>query len=230
MPAILSKSICYLYSVAIAAFGLAMVMFPWNIIAVIGLWASALGLALRFRWAFGIAYAVALLNVVAVASNGLGVRLPLSGIFRENLARHYLLESPAQFFNWYGIPKPVSQIALCMLAIALLAMAHATLARKRLLRPLNDRDGKLLFARIGSILSKLTLAVALIVIAYAFWKDPPTGGRNPGGPGPGILAFLSLIVAGPWAIAGAGGWALAARLRRSAARTTQLAPATHSLP
>lgn len=102
MPVNLAKSVCCLYAGALAAFGLAMVMFPWNIIIVIGLWASAIGLALRFRGAFGPAYAVALLNIVGAAADGLSVRLPLSGIFSENLARHYLLESPAQFFFWYG--------------------------------------------------------------------------------------------------------------------------------
>jgi hypothetical protein len=66
-----------------------------------------------------------------------------------------------------------------------------------------------------SIISKMILGMALLVIAYAVWKDPPTGGPNPGGPSPGLLVMYAVIIAGPWIIAGAAGWALTAWLRRS---------------
>jgi hypothetical protein len=214
MPLTLARSICIVYAAVLAAFGLAMAMYPWNLLFVLGLWASAIGLVLRYRWAFWPAFAVAMLCLVQAAADATAARLPLRNLFRENLAHHYLLESPAQFFAWYGIPKPISQMALCMLALAALAWTHGALAKHGLLRPLADHDGKRLYVTIVSIVSKAILGIALLVIVYAVWKDPPTGGHNPGGPGPGMLAIYALFCAGPWVIAGAAGWGLTAWLRR----------------
>jgi MFS family permease len=155
-----------------------------------------------------------MLCIVQAAADATATRLPLSNLFRENLAHHFLLERPAQFFAWYGVPKPLSQIVLCALLIAALAWAHRILVKHALLRPLTDHDGKRLFVIIISIISKMILGMALLVIAYAVWKDPPTGGPNPGGPSPGMLVFYAVIFAGPWVIAGAAGWAITAWLRR----------------
>jgi hypothetical protein len=214
MPVILARSICFLCAAVLAALGLAMVMFPWNLLVVLGLWASAIGLALWYRWAFWTWYVVVMLCLVQAAADATASRLPLRNLFRENLAWHFLLERPAQFLAWYGIPKPASQIALCTLALVSLAWAHRTLSKHTLLRQLTDHDGKRLFTSIVSIVSKVSLGIALLVIAYAVWKDPLTGGRIPGGPGPGMLVIYAVIFAGPWVIAGSSGWALTAWLRR----------------
>jgi hypothetical protein len=214
MPLTLARGICFFYGALLAAIGLAMAIYPWNILFVVGLWAAAVGLALRYRWAFWSGYAVGMLCLVQSAGDLLAVRLPLRNLFRQNLARHYLLESPSQFFFWYGIPKPITEIILCIAALAALAWAHRTLAAQGLLRSTTDRVGLQFFVTVVSIVSKAALAIALAVIAYALWKDPPTGGHNPGGFGPGTLLIYAVIFAGPWLLAGAAGWAFAAWLRR----------------
>jgi hypothetical protein len=211
---ILANSVCLLYSAALAALGLAVVVFPWYIPIVLGLWAAAIALALHYRWAFWPAYAMATLFLAQAVGDGLAMRVPLRNLFHGNIARHYLLESPAVLMLSHGIPKPLTQIALCTLAIAALAWSYLTLAGQGALRSWSDPQGARRFATILSIASKLTLVLALLVIAYAFMKDPPTGGHNPGGPSGGYWAIIAIFVAGPWAFAGAAGWTLAAWLRR----------------
>jgi hypothetical protein len=69
--------------------------------------------------------------------------------------------------------------------------------------------------RIMALISKLAVGIAVLIIAAAIWKDPPVGGRNPGGPSPGATVGFAIILAGPWLIVGIIGWAVTAWLIRT---------------
>lgn len=223
MQVLVAKVICRLYAVGLVALAASIALGFTGTAAAVGLIALAVGLSSLHRWAFLPSYAIPLSYVVESVADAIHVRwlrpsgaMPglLGNRFRSNLVVHYFLERPAKFFEWYGIPEQVTKILLCLIAISALVYAHRMLDKSGLLRRLQASRDKLYYARVMAILSKVAVGVATLIIAMAVWKDPPRGGSNPGGPGPGASLVFAVLYTGPWLIVGGIGWALSARLLR----------------
>jgi hypothetical protein len=218
MQMLVAKLICRLFAVGLVALAASIALGFTGTAAAAGLIILAVGLASLQQWAILPAYAIPLFYAVESVADAIHVRwlrpsgaMPglLGNRFRSNLTVHYLLERPANFFEWYGIPEQIAQILLCLMAIVALAYAHQALQKSGLLRRWTERD-KLRFASIIGVVSKVVVIVAILTVAMAVWKDPPRGGSNPGGPSPGAYVVFAVLFAGPWLIAGGIGWALSA--------------------
>lgn len=218
-----AKIICRLYALGLAALAASLAVLFSGSIAAAGLLAVAVGLALLHQWAFMPAYAVPLLYICETIADALRVRwLRPSGVmpgvlgnrFRFNVVVSHLFDRPAKFFEWYGVPEYVFKILLCVTAITALAYAHQRLRKNAQFRQFRSYREKVLYARILARISKVVVALSLLIIVIAVLKDPPIGGRNPGGPGPGTSLMFAIYRAGPWLLIGSIGWAATAWLIR----------------
>ena len=75
--------------------------------------------------------------------------------------------------------------------------------------PRHDKTSHL---RMIAAMSKVAIGIGVLIVAMAVWSDPPTGGRNPGGPGAGASIGFAVLRACPWIVIGSIGWAATAWL------------------
>lgn len=222
MQLTIAKIICRLYAFGLAILALSLAKFFSGSIVAAALLAGAVGLALLQPWAFFPAYAVPMLYLVETVADVVRVRwLRPSSImpggvamrFRSNWTVHYLLDQPAQFLNWYGVPKWSVKVLLCLMAIGALACAYRLLKKGGQLG-VTLRDDNTFYMLAIAAVSKAAIALGVLIIAIAIWQDPPTGGRNPGGPGPGSTIGFAVLRAFPWLVIGGIGWAVTRLIRR----------------
>jgi hypothetical protein len=224
MPLIVAKTICRLYAVGLAVLAVSFAAFLSGSIVTAGLLATAVGLALLHRWAFLPAFAVPILYIAELVARAIPIRLRPSSVMPRGVATRFpfnwltelLLERPARFFAWYGVPPTVTAILFCAFLIAALAYAYRVLKRNGQLGAMSPKD-KTSYIRIISALSKVSVAVGVLIIAIAVWRDPPTGGTNPGGPAAGSTLIFAALDACPWFIIGGIGWVATSWFSRRAA-------------
>lgn len=223
MPLFAAKTICRLYAIGLAALAVSFATYLSGSIVAAGLFATAVGLALLHRWAFLPACAVPMLYLAENVARAIPIPLrPSSAMprvvatrFQSNWVLNLLLERPAHFFAWYGVPQTIITILFCAFLIAAIAYAYQMLKRNGQLGAVSHKD-KTSYIRIISVLSKVAVAVGVLIIAIAVWRDPPTGGTNPGGPESGSTIIFAVLDACPWLMVGSIGWVVTAWFSRRA--------------
>ncbi len=219
------------YAVLLVVLALGMMIpDPGTIAAAAVLLLAAGGVAARRTWAFPLAYAPLVLYAFDFAGKTFGLwwlcasrYLPTSQLrnrLHDNVLTWQLLDRPAFFFNWWGVPLTVTKLVLCLGLLVLLALAHRRLVQSGAVgKPMPPRVGRNWLTMIAAV-SGLTLALAGISIVIAAIIDPP-GKSSPGGFGPGMLVFYTGLYAIPWAILGAVGLTTSLILLKRNRRRTQ---------
>lgn len=174
--------------------------------------AGGIGVFQRQRRAMPIAYLffawpllqhlVRISNMIPRGPRHLG--FPLSRPDWRGMPLGSVAESVASYFRHWGIPVGLTISLVYVLVLAILTAAHIALVRHGWFD--NQNSSSLRAQRRLAIgLKYLGIAVIVAVVLFvgvALIKDPPTGGRNPGGPSPGALFGMALLFGLPFVPAG----------------------------
>jgi hypothetical protein len=155
---------------------------------------GGVAICLRRWWGFWLAYAATLLGLwqlTSVPRNALAY-FPFSALF-------------AALDRFLEFPKPVTVIVGNSLFVGMLAWTHYVLQPTgQLSEPLSP----IIRRRVTKFflgLSGVVFAVPFAWFVFALIVDPPTGGRDPGGWGPGAFPMLVALFVWPIVLVGLAG-------------------------